>query len=68
MLGLSLDPVDQYAHITVVDKDGRVEEWFLTQHEVLRIRERAADKGYLTLRVSPLPRWKVTVLRWFGIL
>lgn len=68
MLGLLLEPVDQYAHVTILDKDGRVEEWFLTQHEVLRIRERAADKGYLTLRVSPIPRWKVAVLRAFGVL
>lgn len=59
-----------YIHVVVRHTQGEYENWFLTENEVERIRERSADKASLVPLVpapEPLPAWKRLILRVIGV-
>lgn len=58
-----------YFYVRVSDGLGNHEDWFLTENEVERIRERSDDKANLLpfIPVTPIPAWKRAVMRWLGV-
>lgn len=59
-----------YIYVVVRYTQGKYENWFLTENEVERIRERSADKQDLVPLVpapEPLPAWKRFILRLIGV-
>ena len=44
-----------YYHARVLNDDGSVEDLFLTENELVRLRERAAKKDALDVYARPVP-------------
>jgi len=55
-----------YFHVRIINHYGQEEDWFLTDGEVERIRDRAARKVVLALAAPEIPAWKRTIFRWLG--
>lgn len=55
-----------YFHVRIVNQYDQEEDWFLTDGEVERIRDRAARKVVLVLAAPEIPAWKRTIFRWLG--
>jgi hypothetical protein len=56
-----------YHHARVLNDDGSVEDLFLTENELVRLRERAAKKGALDIYARPVAGWKRFFLRLLGV-
>jgi hypothetical protein len=56
-----------YYHARVLNDDGSVEDFFLTESELVRLRERAAKKDALDIYARPVPGWKRFLLRLLGV-
>jgi hypothetical protein len=56
-----------YYHARVLNDDGSVEDLFLTENELVRLRERAAKKDALDIYARPVPGWKRFLLRLLGV-
>lgn len=55
-----------YLHVRILNQQGHEEDWFLTDGEVERVRERASRKTTLVVALPEIPGWKRTILRWLG--
>lgn len=56
-----------YYHARVLNDDGSVEDLFLTENELVRLRERAAKKDALDVYARPVAGWKRFLLRLLGV-